>query len=178
MNGGTFSVFVWRTTSGAPIAQLRAPHSGAWRMWFTPRGDSIVMTGHFDSTLVVSALPGATSTTRERVFTAVKNQSTKNAFLFGAITDSVEGIPRVDVTVFADSSNTVPAGRTFSDDDGLFVLDSLPPGAVYVRALRIGNARAYRKVELHPGVNSIELTMPRDTLSLRMRIGQNPCGGI
>ena len=166
MPGGTFSVYVWNTTSGLPLAQLRAPHAGAFRLWFTPRGDSVVMSAHFDSTLVVSAMPTKTGATRDRIFGAARNPSNKTAFLFGAVTDSAAPIVGALVEILGDSLHPRSLRRTQSDIDGLFTIDSLPPGPALLRVRRIGLAMFIRQIELAPGVNSVAIPMQRDPSSL------------
>jgi WD40 repeat protein len=165
MAGGTFSVYVWNTNSGAPVAQLRAPHAGAFRLWFTPGGDSVVMSAHFDSTLLVSAMP-ARMATRDRIFSGAQTPSTSMAFLSGAVTDSADPMAGALVEILGDSLHQRSSRRTYSDIEGLFTIDSLEPGPALLRVRRIGYSMLVRQVELLAGVNSIAVSMQRDRLRL------------
>jgi WD40 repeat protein len=166
MPGGTFSVYVWNTTSGAPVAQLRASHAGAFRLWFTPNGDSVVMSTFFDSTLVVSAMPTRSGATRDLIFAAARNPSNKTAFLFGAVTDSLAPLVGAMVEIAGDSLHPRSLRRTQSDIDGLFTIDSLPPSPAYMRVRRIGYSMFARQLELVAGVNSVRIPMQRDPFRL------------
>jgi len=163
--GGAFSVYVWNTTSGAPVAQLRTSHGGAFRLWFTPKGDSIVMSTMFDSTLVDAAMPTGKTATRDLIFSATRNPSSTTAFLFGAVTDDGAPIGSALVEISADTLHQGVVRRTTSDSDGLFALDSLPPGAKFIRVRRMGFTMVVRMLELVPGVNSVAVPMDRDRSS-------------
>jgi len=160
MPGGAFSVYVWNTSSGAPVAQLRASHAGAFRLWFTPKGDSVVMSTHFDSTLVVSAMPTRTSAKRDLIFSASRNPNNKTALLFGAVTDSLAPLGWAMVEIFGDSLHQSSVRRAQSDVDGLFTIDSLSPGPAYMRVRRIGFSMVVRKLELAAGLNSVAIHSP------------------
>ena len=164
--GGAFSVYVWNTVSGAPVAQLRAPHSGAFRLWFTPRADSVVMSTFFDSTLVVSALPTANTATRDLIFAAARNPSSKRAFVFGAVTDSTSPLGWAAVDISGDSLYQNSVRHAQSDVDGLFAIDSLSPGPVYMRVRRIGFSVVVRRLDLTPGMNSVAIPMHREHVEL------------
>lgn len=168
MPGGTFSVYVWNTGSGVPLAQLRAPYAGAFRLWFTPKGDSVVMSAHFDSTLLVSAMPAKPNPTRDRILSAAasRDPSSRTAFLFGEVTDSAAPLAGALVEVTGDSLQSRSASRTRSDIDGLFVIDSLPPGPMLLRVRRIGYSMFVRRIELIAGVNSVAIPMQRDRQGL------------
>jgi WD40 repeat protein len=53
VSGGAFAIYLWETESGKPFARLPGPYSGARNMWFTAKGDSIVMSSLFDASLTV-----------------------------------------------------------------------------------------------------------------------------
>jgi WD40 repeat protein len=159
--GGAFSVYVWNTVSGAPVAQLRAPHAGAYRLWFTPTGDSLVMSAHFDSTLLVSPMPTRAGATRDRIFTRGERASDNLALLFGAVTDSISPLFQAEVAVFTDSTSRTPIKWTRSDEDGLFAMDSLSPGRVFLRVRRIGYNAVSRELDLSTGLNSVSVPMRR-----------------
>ena len=162
MPGSSSSVYVWSTSGGAPIAQLRAPHAGPFRMWFTPKGDSIVMTGLFDSTLVVSPLPPKGGETRNRIFTRARNPG-KLAMLFGATRDSISPVQGAVIEVYGDSILQNRLAYAVSDVDGLFAIDSLTPAKIFVRARKIGFDAVRRIVDLAPGVTGVDLRMGHDS---------------
>ena len=161
MPGGSFSIYVWNTISGAPVAQLRASHAGAFRLWFTPKGDSVIMSTFVDSTLVISALPTRTGVTRDLLFSAARSSNNNAAFLFGAVTDSLSPVVGAVVEISSDSLYLSHVRRTYSDPDGLFAIDSLSPGSAHIRVRRIGYSIVVRKLELAVGLNSVTIPMRR-----------------
>jgi len=51
--GGAFAIYIWDTTTGEPLRRVRGLDRVPRDMWFTPDGDSIVVSASFDSTLSV-----------------------------------------------------------------------------------------------------------------------------
>jgi hypothetical protein len=51
--GGAFAVYIWDTATGQPLRRVRGLDRTPIDMWFTPDGDSIVVSASFDTTLSV-----------------------------------------------------------------------------------------------------------------------------
>lgn len=54
--GGAFAIYIWDTTTGAPLRSVHGLSHIARDLWFTPNGDSIVVSAAFDSSLYVIPL--------------------------------------------------------------------------------------------------------------------------
>lgn len=51
--GGAFAVYIWDAITGQPLRRVRGTNHMASNIWFTPDGDSLVVSASFDSTLSV-----------------------------------------------------------------------------------------------------------------------------
>jgi WD40 repeat protein len=53
MSASHYAIYVWETANGKPFTRLRAPYGGAHNLWFTEKGDSIIMRTFWEPTLSV-----------------------------------------------------------------------------------------------------------------------------
>ena len=120
-----------------------------------------MMAGHFDLTLRAAEIPPPLGATRQRIFSLLRQPPIRSAALVGSITDSLKPLTGVEISVARDEKfqPVRKSERTLSDRDGLFLIDTLEPGPVYVRVRRVGYEMIIRKLDLVPGVNTLNVRM-------------------
>lgn len=52
MSGSHYAIYIWNVKTSTPVARVQLQHAGARNFWFTQAGDSLVIRGWSDSTLL------------------------------------------------------------------------------------------------------------------------------